>query len=101
MEQRETLAKARGLCSVPACERPSADETFGCVEHMRLFNAQSAREAWNLALEIVRPMVDMTHKIGSDELSSVLEKAEAEAQGEHSRALDEIEAAEAALAKLE
>jgi hypothetical protein len=89
--------RARGLCPVPGCERPEAPRGYGCREHRRVFEAQADEEAWDLALSILTPWVEATRKIGSDELTSVMERALEEAERELNRVLDEREAAEAAL----
>jgi hypothetical protein len=89
--------RARGLCPVPGCERPEAPRGYGCLEHRRAFDAQAEEEAWDLALSILTPWVEATRKIASPELTRVMEGALEEAEQELNRALDEREAAEAAL----
>jgi len=90
-------ARELGICSVPGCKRPAHDDTFGCKEHVRAFDAQAETEAWDLALDILRPWVQATEPIGSDELTRVMKGALEEAEREYGRALDELEAADAAL----
>ncbi len=86
-----------GVCRVPGCTRPAVDDAFGCVPHTRHYDGRAAEEAWNLALEILYPWLEAARPIGSDELTRVMEGAVAEAERELNRALDEREAAEAAL----
>jgi hypothetical protein len=61
------------------------------------YDAQAKEEAWGLAESILRPWVEATRAIGSDELTRVMEGALEEAEREYNLALDEREAAEAAL----
>jgi hypothetical protein len=61
------------------------------------FDAQAEHEAWSHAVEILEPWLQATRLIGSDELTRVMEGALQEAERELNRALDEREAAEAAL----
>ncbi len=89
--------RALDICSVPGCKRPAADGAFGCKEHAREFDAHAEEEAWDLALGILGPWMEATRKRGSDELTRVMESALAEAECEYNRALDEREAAEAAV----
>ena len=96
MTEQTTQAKP-GICMVEGCGRPAVDDTFGCQEHTRAYDAKARTDAWELALNILRPWVDSTRPIGSDELTQIMEEAEASAVRELNRALDELEAAEAAL----
>jgi hypothetical protein len=77
--------------------RPVVPQEFGCREHRRVFDAQADEEAWRLAVEILTPWVEAARPIGSDELTRVMEEALARAERELNRALDEQEAANAAL----
>lgn len=71
-------ARALGICSVPGCQRPGDGGVMTtCKEHRRAFDAQAEEEAWDLALSILQPWVEATRKIGSDELTRVMEAAEA------------------------
>ncbi len=90
-------ARALGICSVPGCKRPASDDTFGCKEHVRAFDAQAEEGAWELALNILRPWVEAAEHIGSDELTRVMRGALAEAEREYNLALTECEEADAAL----
>ncbi len=106
-EERERLVRAlvnepkakraRGLCPVPGCERPGLDNTFGCKEHLRAYDAQAEEDAWSLAISILRPWVDSARPIGSDELLEVMEAAEASAVRKLEEARAERAEAEAAL----
>jgi hypothetical protein len=62
-----------------------------------LYDARADEDAWDLALEILRPWVESARPIGSEELTRVMESALAEAEREHDRAVDERKAAKAAL----
>ncbi len=54
------------------------------------YDAKADVEAWEFALSILRPWGDSARAIGSDELSRVMEEAEAQAVREHDRAQDEL-----------
>ncbi len=105
-EERERLVRAlvnepkakraKGLCPVPGCERPESS-SYGCAPHRRAFDAQADEGAWELALSILGPWVEAAEHIGSDELTHVMRGALEEAERELNRALDEREAAKAAL----
>lgn len=96
---RTFLSRRRdpGICRVPGCKRPAIDDAFGCVEHTRHYDACADEEGWDLAIGILRPWVEATRLIGSEELTRLMEGALAEAERELNRVLDELEAAEAAL----
>ncbi len=65
-------------------------------EERALFDARAHEEAWGFVLEILEPWMEITQLIGSDELTRVMEKAQAEATEELNRALDVLEALQAA-----
>jgi len=46
-----------------------------CVEHEAVFDAAADVEAWEYALSVLRPLVEATKLIGSDELTVVMEDA--------------------------
>lgn len=91
------VAETLGICGMPGCRRPVADHTFGCLEHVRLYDAESDLEDWELCLKILRPWVQAAEPIGSDPLTQVMEGALAEAEEMLRRARRELKAAEAAL----
>lgn len=99
-EKTQANAEARpgAICTIPGCGRPREDSSFpGCAEHRRLYDAQALTEAWDLVCGIVGPWLESTEKIGSEELTRVMQGAFEEAEREYNSALDEREAAEAAL----
>jgi hypothetical protein len=95
----DARGRGLGICGVPGCRRPADNGSVmqTCPEHRKAFDAQANEKAWDLALSILGPWVEATRKIGSDELTRVMESALAEAERELNRVLDEREAAEAAL----
>jgi hypothetical protein len=53
------------------------------TEQERLrYDAQAEAEAWQFALDILRPWVEAARAIGSEELTSVMEGALVEAENE-------------------
>lgn len=77
----ETTAERIGAertCGYPDCERPSAtpvDDVSMCAEHRALWDADAELEAWRFAQSIMRPWVESTKAIGSDELTYIMETA--------------------------
>ncbi len=99
----EQTTRRGAVCPVKGCDQPAEDSPFGspfpgCAEHGRVFDAQAKKEAWGLALDILDPWCVSTEAIGSPELTQAMEAALRKAQEEYSRAVGELEAAEAALA---
>ncbi len=90
-------------CTVPGCERPAAEsgDLQGCAEHLALYDARAELDAWSLAHNILRPWVESTKAIGSDELTKVMEIALGHAEDRVTIALEAIERAEAALGRPE
>ncbi|MDP8948684.1 MAG: hypothetical protein M3N00_00335 [Actinomycetota bacterium] len=95
VEERR-VAKESGICSVPGCGRLAVHDLFGCAEHRALYDAKAEEEAWDLAIGILRPWVETTRRMGSSELTEVMERALEDAERHLDRALDELEKAEAA-----
>jgi hypothetical protein len=60
-------------------------------EEIALFDAQADHEGWSYAHKILKPWVEITREIGSDELMGVMEKALAEVEGEVNRTRDVLE----------
>ncbi len=60
-------------------------------QERRLYDARADHEGWSLAHEILEPWVRATRLIGSGELTRVMEKALADAEGEVNRTLDVLE----------
>lgn len=60
-------------------------------EERELYDARADHEAWSLATDILGPWVEATRVIGSPELTRVMKKALAEAEGELNRTLDVLE----------
>jgi hypothetical protein len=65
------------LCRAEGCDRPVEEGTSfpGCREHRRVYDAQAKEEAWGLAESILRPWVEATRPIGSEELTGAMEVA--------------------------
>lgn len=59
-------------------------------EERAVYDAQADLEAWCFAKEILDPWVKVTHLVGSDELTQVMEKAHAEAEAEVGRSMDAL-----------
>jgi hypothetical protein len=55
-------------------------------EEIRLWDAKAEEEAWNHALEILGPMLEIAEMFGSPELIGLLKRAEEEGRREHGRA---------------
>lgn len=102
-EQTNTeLVQREAVCTIPGCPRPAEDTSFpGCREHRAAFDAKGREEAWDLVLGILGPWVEATRRIGSEELTRVMESALGEGEREYGLALDELESAEARLRALE
>jgi hypothetical protein len=62
-----------------------------------VYDAQAKEEAWGYAESILRPWVEATRPIGSDELTAAMQEALAFALREYGRAVDELGAAKQAL----
>ncbi len=75
-------------------QREAARTIPDCKEHRALFDAKGKEEAWDLALGILGPWMEAARRIGSDELTRVMEAAFAESERELNLALDELEAAQ-------
>lgn len=88
------------LCQLRGCDRavPEEQQAFHiCGPHRKLFDAQAALEAWGLAESILRPWVESTKAIGSDELTLVMDNALCETEAAISARQAEIERLEAKL----
>ncbi len=59
-------------------------------EERELENARANVYAWDHALELLRPMLDIAAVFGSSELMGLLERAEEEARREQDRAADVV-----------
>ena len=66
------------------------------AEERKPWDAGADHDGWSLAHEILEPWVQAARKIGSDELTQVMEKALAEVEDEIKRTRDKLEALEQA-----
>ena len=86
-------------CRLRSCKRAAAPGTEPlevCREHWACSHASSVAEAWEQALNILKPWVESTRAIGSDKLCDVMERALMEAEAEANLARAELERAETA-----
>ncbi len=60
-------------------------------EEKALFNRRADYEAWCWALDMLRPLVEAVREIGCPELTSVMEKALADAEENVKHAQDALE----------
>jgi len=72
-------------------ERKESVVTEMTPEERELENAKANVHAWDHALELLRPMLDIAALFGSSELMGLLERAEEEARREQDRAADVVE----------
>lgn len=90
--------KGYHTCQVSECERPAEESDFSiCAEHRAEWKAMSEKDGWGLALKVLRPWVEAAHPIGSDELSSVMDRALEDAETHYAAATADLEQARAAL----
>lgn len=61
------------------------------------YDARASEEAWDHALRILRPWVEMAHQFGSGELTRIMEKALEEAEMEWIYSADVLKALEAGM----
>lgn len=90
----EQTTEGQRLCG---CGRPVGDDDIMCAEHRALWDADAELQAWTFAESILRPWVESTRAIGSDELTYVMEHALQEVEAHIEMARPKVVKAEAAL----
>jgi hypothetical protein len=99
MTEQKNAELGRAVCRAPGCGRPAEEGTdFSvCALHRAQYDAKAKEGAWEFAAGVLRPWVEATEPIGSEELTGIMRSALREAERQLNRALDELEEADRAV----